>query len=155
LKKQTSSTHGFGTATRLAAVIGVAVLIPVACGADDDGGGDSGTAGGEAAAVTVDLAERARAEFVERGEGVFFDTGFSSYCRAGSGFADGVLAELGYTDENAPDGYELCYNVNDDLTAVALGVTSMRTGETTCVRLDASSGVPVAGEPEIVDRCGP
>ena len=98
--------------------------------------------------------KRQQTEFVERGEGVFFDTGFMSYCRAGSGF-DGILDELGYTDDNAPDGYELCYNVNDDLTVVALGVTSMRTGETTCVRLDTSSGQLIAGQPESVERCLP
>ena len=41
------------------------------------------------------------------------------------------------------------------LTVLALGVTSMRTGETTCVRLDASSGELIAGQPESVERCLP
>ena len=130
-------------------MVGVAVLIAAGCGGDDGG------SGGDAAAIAEELSERAQTEFADRGEGVFVDTGFMSYCRAGSGFAEGVFAELGYTDDNAPDGYELCYNVNDDLTVVALGVTSMSTGETTCVRLDASSGELVAGAPDVVERCSP
>lgn len=132
------------------AVFGLAVLAAAGCGGDDDDG-----SGGGAAAAAEELAERAQTEFSERGEGVFVDTGFMVYCRAGSGFSEGVFAELGYTDDDAPDGYELCYNVDDDLTVVALGVTSMQTGETTCIRLDATSGEVVAGEPEIVDSCLP
>lgn len=150
-----SSTRRTSIAKRSAAAIGVVVLTVAGCGGGDDDGGDgSGAESGGAAAIAVELSERAQTEFVERGEGVFFDTGFMSYCRVGSGF-DGILAELGYTDDNAPDGYELCYNVNDDLTVVALGVTSMRTGETTCVRLDASTGELIAGQPESVERCLP
>lgn len=144
----TSNTCRETAARRSVAAIGAAVLILVGCG---DG---SGSGGGGAAATAAELSERAQVEFAARGEGVFFDTGYMSYCRAGSGF-DGILAELGYTDDNAPDGYELCYNVNNDLTVVALGVTSMRTGETTCVRLDASSGELIAGQPERVERCLP
>lgn len=142
---------------RCAAALGALALIAAAgCGGDDDADDADGASAGsdDATAIAQELSERAQAEFTERGDGLFFDTGYLSYCRAGSGF-DGILAELGYTDDNAPDGYELCYNVNSDLTILALGVTSMRSGETTCVRLDASSGELVAGDPELVDRCGP
>ena len=158
-------TSQTGQVARRVVMIGALALIAATgCGGDDDDAADGAsddaadgaTAGGDdATAIALELSERAQAEFVERGDGLFFDTGFLSYCRAGSGFADGILAELGYTDENAPAGYELCYNVNADLTVVALGVTSMRSGDTTCVRLDASSGELVAGEPETVDSCGP
>lgn len=159
----TRTSHTGQVVRRVVMIGALALIAATGCGGDDDDAADDATAGGDdatagaddATAIAQELSERAQAEFVERGDGLFFDTGFLSYCRAGSGFADGILAELGYTDENAPDGYELCYNVNADLTVVALGVTSMRSGDTTCVRLDASSGELVAGEPENVDSCGP
>jgi hypothetical protein len=136
---------------RLLAVLALGLLVVgAACGGDDDSDG-----GGSAEDIAATLADRAEEEFNSRNEGTFFDTGFITYCRLNKGFDGGVFNALGYTDASAPSGYELCYNLSDDLKRVALGVISAKTGDTTCVVLDASSGSAVRGEIREVDRCVP
>jgi hypothetical protein len=139
---------------RAACVLGVLSLGAVAaCGGGDDGGGDSSDGGGDTAVVD-ELASRATAEFVARGDGLFYDTGVLSFCRMNSGFAGGVFEALGYTDADAPSDYELCYNTSADRTKVALGATDS-SGTTTCVVLVAESGSVVAGAAAEVDSCAP
>lgn len=131
--------------TRLTGTVVAGLTLLCACG----GGG-----GGQDATGDLDrLATASAEEFTSRGEGTFFDAGFASYCRAGTGFDEGPFAAVGFAP--IAEGYEFCYNVSSDLKQVALAATSMRDGTVQCLILDASSGQVQRGEITDKSPCTP
>lgn len=129
------------TFARLAGLSILAVMVSLALAACS-GGDDNATPPTSGGSAIETFASRTQAEFNQRAQGTFFDTGVLSYCRQNTGFDSSVFKALGYTNENAPKDVELCYNVNIDRKKVALGATSSK-GDRECVVLDASGGTIV------------